>query len=599
MKSRAVVLLFCVGCSVEQPDAVQSDATTATLSGGTPAADPAVVIVSGVDGTFCSGALIGARAVLTAKHCVQAAGEEAPSDPRLFSVSVGADASAITFATPVIDIFAPSGVFTVGGSTGVGEGIEGDDIAVLMLRDPIAERPLAVRAAGPAGVSQGRAIGFGTTETGSSGEKRALMISIVELRDRTLVGGPGTCAGDSGGPLTDPTGEVIGVSSFNRGGCGLGTSHFTRTDVHGDLIATALAAAGSCTPSGAETCDGRDNDCNGVVDDPCVPLGGPCTSASECRGGALCAETATGTICTERCDPRRPSLGCGPGLYCRRSDLCDGLCVPGTPGVGLDGQTCTADSDCRSLLCVDPGDGRSRCASPCESDTGMCAGDRLCAANVLSCGGCVDEGWSGSRGIGEPCAEDGDCLSAHCGTDGGATYCSRFCAEDDECGAAFHCRAGECVRGPRGASGEECLVNDDCRDGLECTEVGESQVCTADCALGCASGFVCVADRCVPNQGVLGESCGRAGDCVSGLCAATSEGSQCTRECSAVSACPPTFRCVAPDDESSSVCVRQPPPVPEPEPVEQGCAAVAGGNLQSGWLCAFVCLLGWIRRRSR
>jgi hypothetical protein len=67
----------------------------------------------------------------------------------------------------------------------------------------------------------------------------------------------------------------------------------------------------ACTPTGAETCDGKDNDCNGLVDDGALPGVGDSCGASDvgecmmgsqaCQGGALVCVGAVGPA-TEYCD---------------------------------------------------------------------------------------------------------------------------------------------------------------------------------------------------------------------------------------------------------------------------------------------------------
>ncbi|MBW2462633.1 MAG: trypsin-like serine protease, partial [Deltaproteobacteria bacterium] len=283
------------------------------LANGAPASDPAVVVVSGRDGTLCTGTAIAERVVLSAKHCVQRPTNDDPEDASTFSVGVGETFDGVSSSHLVVEILVPPGAYDPGGSTGIGAGIEGEDIALLILADALPVTPVAVRTTPPTGLmgAAARIVGFGVTPAGMSGEKLSADSTVLEVRDRTLVTGPATCSGDSGGPLFGPDADVIGVSSFNLGGCGLGTSHFTRLDVHADLIAAALAAADACTPTGPEVCDARDNDCNGMVDEGCTAIGASCTEADECAGGSICAETPAGRVCTVSCDPRRPTLGCG------------------------------------------------------------------------------------------------------------------------------------------------------------------------------------------------------------------------------------------------------------------------------------------------
>jgi hypothetical protein len=131
-----------------------------------------------------------------------------------------------------------------------------------------------------------------------------------------------------------------------------------------------VCSGGACKPV-AETCDGKDNDCDGIVDDGAI-----------CVDGTKCVNGACGAACQpqpEVCDGKDndcdgviddgnamilcPSGGgcvngacnvmpCGPGGSCPPGQTCDasGACVPGngcvpSPEV-CDGQ----DNDCNGVV---------------------------------------------------------------------------------------------------------------------------------------------------------------------------------------------------------------------------------------------------------
>lgn len=84
-----------------------------------------------------------------------------------------------------------------------------------------------------------------------------------------------------------------------------------------------------CTPSGADVCDGRDNDCNGVVDDGVGAALG-CPVGAACRGGRCqCSPAAT---CDGRCtDVAADRANCGAcGNVCSKSEAAclGGECHP-------------------------------------------------------------------------------------------------------------------------------------------------------------------------------------------------------------------------------------------------------------------------------
>lgn len=93
-----------------------------------------------------------------------------------------------------------------------------------------------------------------------------------------------------------------------------------------------------CTPSGPDVCDGRDNDCNGVVDDGAGAALG-CPVGSSCREGRCqCSRAAT---CDGRCtDLAGDRDNCGAcGVACGPGDAClAGACRPTSSAVEIGSQ---------------------------------------------------------------------------------------------------------------------------------------------------------------------------------------------------------------------------------------------------------------------
>src|SRR5688572_12175721 len=82
----------------------------------------------------------------------------------------------------------------------------------------------------------------------------------------------------------------------------------------------------ACMNTGAEVCDNKDNDCNGLVDDGTLPqIGSPCDNqVGECSGGVKQC-TAGAITCT------KPPMG----ESCDNKDNdCDGVVDDGNPGGG-------------------------------------------------------------------------------------------------------------------------------------------------------------------------------------------------------------------------------------------------------------------------
>ncbi len=297
---------------------------------------------SGGGTSFCSGALIAPRYVLTAKHCAIRAGSR---------FMVGPDAEPDTVLTTGRWLAHPT-----------------NDIALIELTsDATVEVPGLVpirvnveNADGWAGRTT-EASGYGNTESGGIGRRlfSSLPIQSVDSQFFYFNGGGrgGVCNGDSGGPLMafDSAGDVrvIGVVSGGDGTCTY-EAHFTRADAVVDWIegytgptpdtdgvgCGAITSEGRCIDGRAvwcaseerevETCGtgeacGWDASANGYR---CVPAAsahcdgldavGDCdgTTARWCERGVL--RTRNCASCMEACGTRDGVAYCVP-------DACGGI----------------------------------------------------------------------------------------------------------------------------------------------------------------------------------------------------------------------------------------------------------------------------------
>lgn len=563
----ALSVCALLGCTAAPPDDVER--STAGIVNGTSGGDPAVVVLQNyASGGLCTGTLIAERVVLTAKHCVQEAFEDGPVAPNQMIVGVGDNVRSLSRTLRVQSITSTPGMYTVDSRGGIGDGLVGVDVAVMVLQSGAAGvEPIPILRESHESL-RGQiitAVGYGQTPSGQVGQKYTATGRVTGTDSRLIYVGALTCQGDSGGPAITPEGLVAGVTSFGAGSCGSGYGAYNAIFPFLDLIDAALLEAGSCLNDGDERCDGADNDCDELVDETCTPIGGPCSSDTECVG-LTCRLTDVGRICTSPCDPLRPDFGCDEGMFCARADGCEGYCVPmmGAAALGFD-EECTANDECASLYCGDPGDGRPRCLAPCRGDAGMCLAGEACAANPGECGGCVPaEILFADRGVGEECATAAECRSGNCLEDNGRSYCTRACAADSECPSGYHCRDGMlCVAGPRGDVGSPCVTNGDCGERSFCVTAGDRSWCTTTCGTEmCPEGFECVdagaAMVCAPDLALLGEVCASNEECVTNLCVtrAGSAVSECSQMCSADAPCAPGFECRRTADGASAVCVR-------------------------------------------
>ncbi len=329
----------------------------------------------------------------------------------------------------------------------------------------------------------------------------------------------------------------------------LSTSCFAEAkDANGGIVGQCKGVR-ACGPDGlstcnasiqTETCNGQDDDCDGLVDEGTCDDKNPCTMdtcdgkaqtcghsdspgscdadgnnctvgdacvAGKCVIGALKSCDDGNPCTTDACDPilgcsktNDDGLPCSDGSACTVGDACKGgACLPGAS------KTCPDGDSCKSWSC---NDANGKCESAATANGTSCSDGTLCTAGDIctagSCAGkpvdCDDK---------NPCTLDTCDPIAQCKHDAANTPCddNNACTTDDVC-AAKKC------------NGTPINVATECGDGNPCTTDTCDKIAgciyTAN-TLGCNDGNACtIGDTCagkVCKSGTNTCSCQQDSDC--------------------------------------------------------------------------------------
>ncbi|HUU03593.1 MAG TPA: MopE-related protein [Myxococcota bacterium] len=306
-----------------------------------------------------------------------------------------------------------------------------------------------------------------------------------------------------------------------------------------------------------EVCDGRDNDCDGLIDEDAVPEICDDGIDNDCDGLVDYLDPDCGECTPGEARPCGNEIGdCQPGQQvCNPQGLwgdCAGTVDPAPEACDGRDNDCDAGTDegdlCGSYDVCLCGECASACSSgecPAGSDTcvnGWCVSDPCCGVNCPAGEVCGEDG-----SCQDPCdiyqivcPEDqvcslGECVAANCFAAGHECPAGEICLDGAcqpdpcasvDCPEGQYCHQGECLDVACG----DCSPDEICRDGAcveslcagircEAGQVCRDGECVADACQGvyCPRGSTCTSGQCIPN-GCLDVTCPEGSICRDGYC---------------------------------------------------------------------------------
>ncbi len=267
-----------------------------------------------------------------------------------------------------------------------------------------------------------------------------------------------------------------------------------------------------------EVCNGLDDDCDGQIDEEWPKKFKPCEAAGDCKnkGKWVCNTNGTGLICTGKIQQKSPEICDGDDNDCNGL-VDDGITRPCETACGKGVVRCEKG---QWLPCDAP----KAQAEICDGIDNNCDGkidenaDKSCKTAACRQGNCVKSCRNGECPGGYQCIKSycipPPCHPA-CGT--GLVCIKGRCQRpgcSTPCEAGEICRNNQCVYGP--CYQIQCKAREYCKEG-KCLALCEEGKCRA--TEKCVRGR-CVADPCSAISCPVGGVC-QKGVCVEDLCAAT------------------------------------------------------------------------------
>lgn len=209
---------------------------------------------------------------------------------------------------------------------------------------------------------------------------------------------------------------------------------------------------------------------NGGSDDD-LSLAGNSNGASSSAGGSGSACFAIGQECES-----------GRDCCSAQCDVARGVCAANFAACGSEGATCESGIECCSVSCLD-----GRCSGDqCLGDGESCEVGEECCSGQCTDGVCADlNGSAGCETAGNTCANDADCCSRLCSSNGVCLLGSSFCVQlNDLCTDDEQCCHGTCEIQDGEKTGF-CAVQESSGSGCD-NKLMAGEVCEGDCSSCCS-----------------------------------------------------------------------------------------------------------------